>query len=125
MTITSTSLYWITRLDSIQCFFIGLIMITIVAITFFMISIITNSYDFDDFQENRKKNQAYLTPLFILLAISSICLVFIPSTKEMIIIKGLPVLVNSDLVQNKIPAEAEDLYKLSKDYLKSKLSDKK
>jgi hypothetical protein len=51
--------------------------------------------------------------------------ILIPTTNEIIVIKVVPVIANSSLIQERVPKEAEELYKVVKEYLKSKVEVKK
>ena len=47
--------------------------------------------------------------------------VFIPTTKEMALIKVLPAISNSRFVSEELPKEAGEIYMLAKEALKEKL----
>lgn len=102
--ITSSQIYWITRLDSIGCFFaiIGTI-ITIVSAICLIVALVNKAESYTDDDDKTVKKwfligikTAFISSLFWGVA------VFVPSTKEMAAILILPKIVNNEKVQ-KIP----------------------
>lgn len=122
MEITESTVYWITRMDSIHIFLSGLciffgILIVLSLIVFFAIFMICDDITY-------KKFGIFLrtfwisSALFIMFFFIS---VFIPTTKEMALIKVLPAISNSRFVSEELPKEAGEIYMLAKEALKEKL----
>lgn len=98
--ITESTIYWITRLDYVQGFFIGLAIIT---------GVLTGVLNFvlgcnwDSCWEKEKVTafkwfkKSFL--LWIIVALSAFTACLIPNTKEMCAIKIIPVMVNDPNVQ--------------------------
>jgi hypothetical protein len=112
------------RLDAIDNFLFVLISILI------FLTIIVIGFGIGVFLDENcarfRKIFAIVVPILIFLTLSSgVAKVFTPTTKEMIAIKVLPIVVNSNLVQKTIPRESEELYTLAKDYLKTKIGTNK
>lgn len=75
-------MYWITRLDAINVFF------TIIAITAITAAIfVFINGMFEEWEKGKMKK--YLIPLCVTTILSSLLLIFIPSTKEALIIYGV------------------------------------
>lgn len=119
--ITEEMLYWIFRLDAIRttcaailCFggLFGAIMTTFLIVTHDVAQYDANFY---------KKSWKFLHKVYIALAISIITLIFLPSTKEMVAIKIIPVICNNKFIQENFTKECKDLYILTKLALKEKL----
>lgn len=119
--ITEEMLYWIFRLDAIRA--------TCVAILSFgglfgaiMTTFLIATHDMAQYDVNfYKKSWKFLHKVYIALAISIITLVFLPSTKEMVAIKIIPVICNNKFIQENFTKECKDLYILTKLALKEKL----
>lgn len=120
--ITSSDIYWITRLDGINNCATGVSILS--GIAFFFFTIFSFCATADKMWE--------ILPLFIRTAIiSGICfalsliiLVFVPTTKEAIIIYGLPKVVNNEKVQQKVSSAvdgSEELLSLAKEYITKKV----
>lgn len=122
--ITSSDIYWITRLDGINNCAVGVSIVTGIAFFFFTIfhfcAIADKMYE--------------IVPLFlrtavisgIFFALSLITLVFVPTTKEAIIIYGLPKVVNNEKVQQKVSSAvdgSEELLSLAKEYITKKVKE--
>ena len=78
-----TELYWITRLDGLQAFLIILFLISVAIATISFINWYTEDFDNEYFHWKFFK---ITIPIAI---ISALGLVFVPSTKEMMIIYGV------------------------------------
>jgi hypothetical protein len=115
--ITGNDIYWLTRLDDLKSIIVVIGAFSGVAgfiFAFIMHDIATS-------------NKRLWIPIVIgilgcLLLASNI---FIPSTKDMIMIKGLPAIINSDVVQKDLPEDTKAVYRLGVEYLKTKLTETK
>ena len=118
--ITETQMYWLTRLDYLQGFFIGAglagIMVFTIAIS---ITLIAKS----DASSGEKKKYNKLTKLWIVCLLLSTLSIFIscfvPDTKEMCAIKVVPMIVNDPNVQD-LPNKVVDIANDWLDELKPK-----
>lgn len=77
-------IYWITRLDGIQAFFAICTILLIMAIVILFINILAS-----DDEDQRAKSQKWLKKLFCSLPFFILTLIFIPSTKDALLIYGL------------------------------------
>ena len=79
-------IYWITRLDCLVNLLTGVIVASCVVLMLFMVLV---SVDKDGDIMSVSKRRKYITIRSIVLAISSVTAVFVPSEKEMMLIYGL------------------------------------
>lgn len=77
-------IYWITRLDGIQAFFAICTILLIMAIVILFINILAS-----DDEDQRAESQKWLKKLFCSLPFFILTLIFIPSTKDALLIYGL------------------------------------
>lgn len=109
--ITESTIYWITRLDSMKLWAgIGTEILLLIGIvgTLIVCYIINDNYNRDERGKNTHKAIKVGIIITILGTLLSLILVFIPSTKEMCAIKGIPLIVNDPNVQ-KLPSNVVDL----------------
>ena len=124
MEITESTVYWITRLDGIHNFLSILSIITgapavLSLIAFFATFMISEGEE--EFHTAMKLElRAFLIGI-VLFVVFSLVSVFIPTTKEMALIKVLPAISNSRFVSEELPKEAGEIYMLAKEALKEKL----
>ncbi|MCK9279214.1 MAG: hypothetical protein M0P71_01110 [Melioribacteraceae bacterium] len=125
--ITENMIYWITRLDAI-CMYLS-IMSIISGVLFILITIgyvCSLSIASEEIEkENIGKSKKIWTYTLIIFLSSFTILIFIPTTKEMATIKILPMVANSEFVQNKLPKETEELYNIAKEYFKEQFNKNK
>ncbi len=122
--ITSTELYFLLMLDSIDKFLTsGAIACGIgLAAGTFMCLIAWDDSGFRDCRDRVikvLKRLAIALPLFVLSAIA------VPDTKEMAAILFIPRVLNSEFVQEDIPEEAREMYDLTKEWIRTQVSEKK
>lgn len=113
--ITSWELYWITRLDGILNASIG------VAVLGFVVALFSSLVLFI---EEKEKARPWIKRGFITGFLFGAIAVLIPSSKEMAAILVLPKIANSQLIQQKIPQEAAELYTMAKEWMKEKVERK-
>ena len=77
-------IYWITRLDGIQAFFAICTILVIFAIVILLINILMSNCE-----DEKNKSQKWLKKLFCSLPFFILPLIFIPSTKDALLIYGL------------------------------------
>lgn len=124
MTITPTTMYWLTRLDGLTSLFstitvLGLLCLIIAVPAFFVCK-------YDDTSDEMSKNLTraairLITPIWLFCALGAL---FLPTTKEMAMIYVVPQITESRVVQQDIP----ELYDLGvqalKDWLKGTTDEK-
>ena len=115
MTISPWTLYWVLALDNIKDFCTIIMIVTTIALVLTSTILVTNSLAplIDG-----KPLRAYKCSLYITLVLfvgSLIANALLPSTKQMAAIIVVPAVVNSKIVQEDMPREAKELYKLTKD----------
>ena len=114
MQITAEEIYWITRLDIIHTAMLLGIAVAFVAMLAFII------------HACEKESAGWAISGITLFVVTTIILglvyIFVPTTKEMAMIKIIPAMVNSDFMQNDLPEDMKQVYSLGKqaivDYLK-------
>lgn len=120
--ITESTLYWITRLDSIRTFIIVLIALSAVAgvVAFFASMVFT--FDDEVHATTKVTQQAWTTTitLFATSIMLGIVLVLTPTTKEMAMIKVIPAIANGEAAE-RIKTDFGDLYRMAIDCAKEKL----
>lgn len=124
MEITGSTIYWITRMDGIHDFLIGLCIITSILAVLSLIILFSTFMACEGKEEFHKAMKLELRACFIsiaLLVVFFLASVFIPTTKEMALIKVLPAISNSRFVSEELPKEAGEIYMLAKEALKEKL----
>ena len=121
--ITGSEIYWITRLDEVRdCFGpLGLLLATFGIIgSVILIGMYIASYDKTSPEVIKKHRyvELILGIFFIFMVIFAIALkpikAFIPTTKQMAMIKIIPAIANNEDVQE----ECKELYQLAKEGLK-------
>lgn len=119
--ITEEMLYWIFRLDAIKVFCI-FIEFLVGAISLMLTCSLINVHDMvtpgDPFY---KKLWITAFGMYAALIVSTLTLIFLPSTKEMAAIKIIPVICNSEFVQKELPKESKELYDIAKYAVKKSL----
>jgi len=115
MEITSSSIYWITRLDSFLATCVGFMLITIVGA--FILGGVFFSMKMDGLEKTDTK-YIIIKRMFFSFLFSAIFFwvgaTFIPGTKEMAAIKVVPKIANSERLQN----ISNELCDLAVDWLK-------
>lgn len=115
MTITPATLYWITRLDGINCLCTIIAVFSTIAFIIGFFMWITN-LDFNDEYREAGKKITKATGIIATLALT--IGLFVPTSKEMAMIYVVPHLAESQVVKQDIP-EVYDLgVKALKDWLK-------
>lgn len=96
--ITTTQMYWLTRLDAIVSFGVGLILVSISALIIgFTYIAITTDLLYDSAFKSMFKRLVKWTLTFALLG-AFVCM-FVPCTKQMAAILIIPRIANSEKVQ--------------------------
>ena len=124
MEITESTIYWITRMDGIHNFLIGLCVITGILAVLILIILFSTFMASEGKEEFHKAMKLELRAFLIgiaLIVVFFLASVFIPTTKEMALIKVLPAISNSRFVSEELPKEAGEIYMLAKEALKEKL----
>ena len=124
MEITGSTIYWITRMDGIHDFLIGLCIITSILAVLSLIILFSTFMACEGKEEFHTAIKFELRAFLIgivLFVVFFLASVFIPTTKEMALIKVLPAISNSRFVSEELPKEAGEIYMLAKEALKEKL----
>ena len=103
MNITAFNMYLLTRLDYIRLlFWVG---VTVAIIT--LVIVLANVYAFNeryyDSEEQGKTGMRWTKRCAIVFSICMLGIAFVPSTKDMLAIFGVPALLQSRAVQKDIP----------------------
>ena len=130
MTITPWELYWLFKLDDIHTMLdIFTILVGSALGIFFVIrfDIIMASFDFnlqEETHEVRKKLYHIFNILLVILVISVVIKTFLPTTNQMVTLKVVPEIVNSEFIQKDFPEELKELYAIAKEYMKEQINQK-
>lgn len=112
--ITEEMLYWIFRLNTIHAFCFVVLLVGGVVTVLITAHLLTGK-DYIDFSDYfYKRLLIFVKSMYVILGIAILTLIFLPSTKEMVAIKLIPVIYNSDFVQKELPKEGKELYDLAK-----------
>lgn len=124
MEITESTVYWITRLDGIHNFLISLCIITGILAVLSLIILFSTFMVCEGKEEFHKAMELELRAFFIsivLFVVFFLASVFIPTTKEMALIKILPAISNSKFMSEELPKDIREVYLMAKDAVKEKL----
>ena len=77
----------------------------------------------EEYKASCKKMTFYRNIVAVITVISIITLTFLPSTREMAAIKLIPVICNSEFVQEQLPKEGKELYSFAKHAVENALID--
>jgi len=126
MDISAWDLYWVFRLDNIHNLLTVTIGVTIIlaAVGSFILTALWEDKDKQtgDGKVFRWARTKYL-PTCLVLLLALIAKVFLPTTREMAAIVVLPRLAQSQVVTEKLPAEAAELYGMLKQWLKKEIAE--
>ena len=118
--ITEWEMYWILKLDGLHG---ALVVFTVVsAITLGIAGVVWMVCDTED-----KDSDRFFRVIKCSLITCIVCLipaVFLPTTKEMAMIKVVPMIANSE-IGSQMPADAKVLYRMGIEAIKEKLTEKK
>lgn len=118
--ITEWEMYWILKLDGLHMTFVLFALVS--AITLGIAGIVWMSCDTEDNDSDR-----FFRVIKCSLISCIVCLipaVFLPTTKEMAMIKVVPMITNSEIVRE-MPVDAKVLYRMGIEAIKEKLTEKK
>lgn len=122
--VTTSTMYWITRLDGMHCAFITIFTISILLTFIASLALFVVCMETADSEEMKEiwyskfaKNTRRL--LFTTLTTSTLALVFVPTTKEMAMIYAVPAIIHSDLIREDLP----ELYDYGVNALKEQLKE--
>ena len=106
--ITGWDIYWITRLDDIRHVLLGVTLFS--ALALFIIFVLCAAGN----MVNQKGQWVVISFIILIFSCGVITRTFIPTTKQMAMIKVVPAIVNNETIQ----AECKEFYNLAKDGLK-------
>ena len=125
--ITESTIYWITRLDSLVGLLVAFVVIFAIClggglIIWFVATVENHTHEtaFEDLPAIKR----WIKSFAVLELVTSLVLVMTPTTKEMAMIKVLPIIANSKFTQETLPAELKDIYTLCKKGLHESLKEK-
>ena len=124
MNITSWELYWILQLDQVRsvfgviCFFSSLAFAILWLILLFTSDL--DDYKMDAGMKRNLKKTCVCTG--VISAFSILLLVFMPTTRQLLAVKVMPIITNTDFVQKELPEEDRELYGLLKQYLRANIN---
>jgi hypothetical protein len=123
-----SKIYWLTRLDNLQAFFITAFVISLVVLFVYHLVMIIDCYDNDDRKEYKINWGKYRTISFWLALVMGVFLVFMPTKNDMILIyaggKTMDY-VQSDTSLAKIPYQTTTIISEYLDKSIKELKDKK
>mgnify|MGYP005801337843 CR=1 FL=1 len=126
--ITASELYWIFRCDSIHDMLTASLTVLVIASAIGCIIILAMcfscSWDDDvrswfepksDSDTSAERKQIltvvkYVACLLGIVCMLAVCKVMLPTTKELVLIKVLPAVANSNFVQEELPSDIRKLY---------------
>lgn len=109
MNITPETIYWITRLDGLQTILTAVAVICVILTVVLLLEACI---------ENKFKLFKYVKYTVSIGVLSTILALLVPSTDEVMVIYGLPKLVNSEIAQE-VGGDIPELYKMSKELMKA------
>lgn len=130
MEITESTIYWITRLDKFHVtagVFLGISLMVL------LICIVVCCVQKNELNERYIRKEEERIKRGIKIAIKIACyavfyiamfasvLVFVPTSKEMALIKVLPAISNSKFVSDELPKDVKEIYELAKDAIKNRI----
>ena len=124
--ITASEIYWILKLDDIQCVLIFLtVVVGVYCLMMLIIYGLTRSIAYDDKKEEKTvkfcAKQFFITvPVFMVLLLIG---TLIPTTKQMAAIKVIPAIANSEIV-GEMSNDAKELYRMGVNAIKEQLTGK-
>ena len=125
MEISPFIVYLITRLDCVNSIvattLIILIATTITLSIIFILSFIID--DLEDTEQRCEKLKSIIKPMSIVLIVSVIIRILLPTTKQACAIIVVPAIVNSQTVQDTLPKSINRIVELAGDYLIDILSE--
>ena len=122
--ITENTIYWITRLDDIKtCFTVLSFMFGFGSVLLIPVTVI--GFCTDSFDNVKAGFAAVITSLFCLVVFfcSLAGAVLCPTTNEMIVIKAVPAILNSNFVSQELPKDTKKLYEKAISILDKKLKE--
>lgn len=117
--ITENTIYWILKLDDIA----GLLLVmAIIAAAFSMGALLVCAICVEaDDRDSCKTAKMICGKSGIIAFICAIAFTFLPNTKQMAMIKVVPMIANSEIARD-IPADAKELYKMGIKAIKEQLT---
>lgn len=110
--ITESSVYWITRMDYIRGVCIGLLALSTVLGGVSAFAGIDSDYE----EVSGRLWQVFKVSILVVI-VSTAGVVFIPTTQELVLIKVIPAVSNSEFVTKQLPTEIKAIYEAGKQSL--------
>lgn len=130
MEITESTIYWITRLDKFHVTAGVLLGISFMVLLICIVVCCVYKNQLDEIYSKeyreRIKREMKITIKIACYAVFSIAmcasvLVFVPTSREMAMIKVLPAISNSKFMSEELPKDIREVYLMAKDAVKEKL----
>jgi Na+/H+ antiporter NhaD/arsenite permease-like protein len=123
--ITQSELYWITRLGYINGLVLGLAIIMTFAIAlcvvYFFIAEEENRYTYDNKKIDKYNSIRGIYICWFFALFLWVAFILTPNTKEMCMIKVIPMLTNSEMVQQ-LSKDGKEIYTLGINRIKEELT---
>lgn len=110
--ITESTIYWMTRLDEIKGFCIGMLLFSI--FTFFVLSCIKLMLSVEPYGDKLVVSKTHIIVSFLFFLLFSAGVIFTPTTREYAAMKVIPMIANNQDVKEL----GSDVIDLAKDWLK-------
>ena len=130
MEITESTIYWITRLDKFHVTAGVLLGISFMVLLICIVVCCVDKNQLDEiyskeYRERIKREMKIAIKIacysvFYIVMCASV-LIFVPTSKEMALIKVLPAISNSKFVSDELPKDVKEIYELAKDAIKNKI----
>lgn len=131
MEITESTIYWITRLDKFHVtagLLLGIsLMVLLICIVFCCVqkNELNERYIRKEEEERIKREMKIAIKIacyaVFFIAMCASVLVFVPTSKEMALIKVIPAISNSKFVSDELPKGVKEIYELAKDAIKNRI----
>lgn len=120
--ITESIVYWILKLDDIRGLMIAIAVIAALSSSVFGTGI---AFFWDAWNDEDKKRLSICKKCFFVLitvfSVNALAITFMPSTKQIAMIKIIPAIANSEIADD-IPKDAQDIYRLGVEAIKEQLT---
>ena len=130
MEITESTIYWITRLDKFHVTAGVLLGISFMVLLICIVVCCVDKNQLDEiyskeYRERIKREMKIAIKIacysvFYIVMCASV-LIFVPTSKEMALIKVLPAISNSKFVSDELPKDVKEIYELAKDAIKNRI----
>lgn len=130
MEITESTIYWVTRLDKFHVTAGLLLGISFMVLLICIVVCCVDKNQLDEiyskeYRERIKREMKIAIKIacyaVFFIAMCASVLVFVPTSKEMALIKVIPAISNSKFVSDELPKGVKEIYELAKDAIKNRI----